>query len=131
MLFLMLESLFDPSVVWVLIPLTALAIPIVAILSGRRGAQLNHRAREESRKLYERIVLEKLDVMKTAIAMGYSTEDLSDLDARLEKLVGSEKLKSLLNSEDPKPPQVDDDLLQVELEEELRQAKKNSSGEVV
>ena len=123
--------LLDSSTIWILIPLTALAIPIVAILSGPMKALINRREREETRKLYERIVMEKLDVIKTAIAMGYSHNDLGELDSRLERLVGSEKLKSLLNSEKPSTPSVDEDLLQAELKDELEVVRKRSSGEVV
>lgn len=119
MFVMLLQSLIDPSVVWVLIPLTALAIPIVAILVNPMKALIKRRERAESRKLYERIVMEKLDVMKTAIAMGFSQEDLNDLDSRLEKLVGSARLRSLLDAEDPKPPTIEEGLLHSDLADEL------------
>ena len=53
--------------------------------------------RSEALKTYERLAREKLDVIKTAVAMGYSENELAALDARLEKLIGEDKLKSLLN----------------------------------
>lgn len=59
--------------------------------------------RAEARALYERIVMEKLDVVKTAIAMGYDKQEIRNLDSRLEELVGSEKLQSLLNDDLPVP----------------------------
>jgi len=88
--------MLDPSVVWIWIPLTALAIPIVAILTGPIMLRMKQAERREARKLFERIVMEKLDVMKTAVAMGFQQNDLQDLDARLERLVGTDKLQGLL-----------------------------------
>ncbi|MDQ3023957.1 MAG: hypothetical protein M3R04_06195 [bacterium] len=42
-------------------------------------------------------LLEKLDVLRAAVTMGYTKDDLKDLDARLERLVGSDNLKSILD----------------------------------
>src|SRR5688500_17348986 len=91
--------------IWILIPLAALMIPIVAILGSTLTDPLRERMRvaerREARKLFERLALEKLDVIKTGIAMGYSQNDLRELDARLERLIGTDKLKGLLEG-DPK-----------------------------
>lgn len=46
--------------------------------------------RKEARKTYERIVMEKLEVMKTALTMGMGKDDLAELDERLEKLIGAD-----------------------------------------
>lgn len=103
----MLQSMLDPSIIWIWIPLTALAIPIVAILTGPISLRMRQAERREARKLYERVVMEKLDVMKTAVAMGFQQDDLQDLDARLERLVGTDKLQGLLvDREAPVPPEV-------------------------
>jgi len=52
--------------------------------------------RAESRALYERVVRDKLDVIKTALTMGYDKQDLKQLDERLEQLIGMEQLTALL-----------------------------------
>src|SRR5687768_11854871 len=91
--------------IWILIPMMALLIPIVAIMGPTLTEPFKQRMRmaerREARKLYERMMLEKLDVLKTGIAMGYSKDEMRELDARLERLIGSEKLKGLLE-QDPK-----------------------------
>jgi hypothetical protein len=38
--------------------------------------------------------------MKTAVAMGFEQNDLRDLDARLERLVGTDKLQGLLTGKE-------------------------------
>jgi hypothetical protein len=46
---------------------------------------------------YERLAKEKLEVIKTALAMGYSDMEIAKLDARLENLIGKDKLEQLLH----------------------------------
>lgn len=46
---------------------------------------------------YERLAKDKLEVIKTALAMGYKDSDLAELDARLEKLVGKDALTAILH----------------------------------
>ncbi|MCH7471912.1 hypothetical protein IIA79_03060 [bacterium] len=85
--------MFDPlhpAVVWVWIPLTALAIPIVRSMIGPIMQRQRIAERKEARKTYERIVMEKLEVMKTALTMGMGKDDLAELDERLEKLIGAD-----------------------------------------
>ena len=62
------------------------------------NVMLKNRDRERQRALVRDITAEKLDVIKTAITMGYREEDLSALDERLERLVGSEQIESLLGA---------------------------------
>lgn len=76
----------DLGALALLIPIIMVCIPIVAILVNPYRETLKKRERDDARKTYERIVMEKLDVMKTAIAMGQSGDDLEELDARLERL---------------------------------------------
>jgi hypothetical protein len=45
---------------------------------------------------YERLANEKLEVIKTALAMGYSDAEIAKLDARLENLIGKDKLQQIL-----------------------------------
>jgi len=59
--------------------------------------------RREAQKLYERIVMEKIDALKTGLAMGLAKDDLAELDDRLERMVGAEKLTALLK--DGQPPE--------------------------
>lgn len=50
------------------------------------------RAERESR---ERIVLEKLEILRSAIDAGYNEEDLGRLDSRLMRLIGREQFDGL------------------------------------
>lgn len=49
------------------------------------------RERKAVRRLHTDLIKEKLDIIKTAIAMGYRDDELAGLDRRLEKLIGTEK----------------------------------------
>lgn len=107
------------GVLALMIPLMALAIPIVAILvrpyaEGRKIAE-----RTAARKLYERLALEKLDVIKTAVAMGYTHDELKALDLRLEQLIGREQLQTLLSEKTPGAPTAPTEMQHAELTEEL------------
>lgn len=118
----LLQDILNPATIWILIPLTALVIPIVAILVRPMTLRMQQSERERARKLYERIVMEKLDVIKTAVAMGNSEGDLADLDARLERLVGADKLASLLSDAKPAAPETPatSQLLDTDLDSEVR-----------
>ena len=59
--------------------------------------------RQKALQVYENLAKEKLEVIKTALAMGYSQEDLSRLDARLESLIGKDQLQQLARGEVPTP----------------------------
>jgi hypothetical protein len=63
--------------------------------------QLGSVDRQKALAVYENLCREKLDVMKTALAMGWSQDDLNRLDARLEKLIGQEQLQQLARGEVP------------------------------
>ena len=68
-----------------------------------------------ARESYERLVRDKLDVIKTAIAMGQSDDEIRALDARLERLIGTDKLKDLLDGRSPQPPVPAQDLKDIDL----------------
>jgi len=85
--------------IWILIPLTALCIPIVAILLAPYEKRVKTAERREARQTYERLAMEKLDILRTAVAMGYKTSELQELDTRLEKLIGGDKLKAILTGD--------------------------------
>ncbi|GEM_PF-1083133 len=126
----LLQGVFDSGTIWILIPLAALAIPIVAILVRPMTLRMQQSERERARKLYERIVLEKLDVIKTAVAMGHNRDELAGLDARLERLVGADKLAGLLSESKPATPSapVTGELLDTDLDSEL-DALRRPAGE--
>ena len=84
---------------------------------------------QKALETYERLAKEKLDVIKTALAMGYGDKELADLDARLEKLVGKERLDEILRGASPEAI-ASADLLDTQLEREtqrLRAARENSA----
>ena len=96
-----LNQLLEAGILWALIPLSALSIPIIAIIhanvSARQKLKISSMEKAESRRLYERIAMEKLDIIKTAISMGYKTDELTELDRRLEMLVGADRMTELLD----------------------------------
>jgi hypothetical protein len=107
-----------------MIPIIALSIPIVAILvrplsEGRKIAE-----RTAARKLYERLALEKLDVLKTAVAMGYTHDELGALDRRLEQLIGKEQLQSLLSDKTPGVPVAPAEMHHAELAAEMDELRR-------
>jgi hypothetical protein len=67
---------------------------------------------------YERLAKEKLEVLKTALAMGYKDDDLAALDARLERLVGRDKLAEILRGADA-GAMASADLLDTQLDHEI------------
>ncbi len=65
--------------------------------------KLTRQERLRALEIYHSLAKDKLDVMKTALAMGYRDEDIKRLDERLEKLVGREALAHILSGNAPKP----------------------------
>ena len=82
------------------------------------------REREGARRSYERMMSDKLDIIRTAIAMGYASDDISDLDARLERLVGADKLASLLDVKQPSAPPITADMLDTDIDAEVARLPK-------
>lgn len=64
---------------------------------------LNKQERLKALEAYKALVHEKMDVIKTALAMGYRAEELERLDARLEKLIGREQLANIMAGVPPQP----------------------------
>ena len=93
---------------------------------GRKPLQqwMAQRERREARQLYERLTMEKLDVIKTAVAVGMSKSDLADLDTRLEQLIGTDQLKSLLLTEPAAPGGLEPQLTSSDLDREALAAAK-------
>jgi hypothetical protein len=92
----------DPTGIIALVLLFGFA-PLIFVLRKPLQIWLAQRERREARQLYERLTMEKLDVIKTAVAMGMKKDDLADLDSRLERLIGEDQMKSLLLQEPQVP----------------------------
>ncbi|HES58224.1 MAG TPA: hypothetical protein ENO21_02215 [Firmicutes bacterium] len=80
--------------------------------------KLKKAERDAARQTYERLVKEKLDVMRTALSMGMEKDALAELDTRLEKLIGQGKLERLLD-EEIAVPEPTAELRDADLEAEL------------
>lgn len=72
---------------------------------------------------YERLAKDKLEVIKTALAMGYKDNDLAALDARLERLVGADKLTEILRGSGPEAL-ASADLVDTQLDHEIERLRK-------
>ncbi|MCB1186274.1 ABC transporter ATP-binding protein [bacterium] len=118
----MIEILARDS--WLLIPLTALMIPIIAILSSNIGGYFQRRERQEARAMYERIVREKLDVIKTAVAMGRDEDEIDMLDERLERLIGRREMSKLLGKKQPGVPEASHEVDSMDIDTELTRIKR-------
>ena len=80
---------------------------ILGLIGGvvwRQNTLSKYRERERARAMYERLVTEKLDVLKTGLVMGMSRNELDHLDQRLEQLIGSEQMSTLLDDKTPAVP---------------------------
>lgn len=64
---------------------------------------LGKQERQKALDAYKALVHEKMEVIKTALAMGYSAAELERLDARLEKLIGREQLANIMAGVPPQP----------------------------
>lgn len=124
-----------------LIPLTAIGIAAYIVLrrsisaeikkarmttgdSTGEVARITAQDRADARALYERIIREKLEVIKTAVAMGADEQQLRQLDQRLEQLVGTEKLQALLETQESGAPPLTDELLNLDLSRELENLRR-------
>ena len=118
----MLEIIARDS--WLLIPLTALMIPIIAILGAQVSGQLARNERTKAREMYERIVREKLDVIKTAVAMGRDEDEIEMLDERLERLIGRREMTRLLGKNRPGVPELSHEVESMDLDTEMNRIKR-------
>lgn len=76
---------------------------------------LNKQERQKALEAYKALVHEKMEVIKTALAMGYRADELERLDARLERLIGREQLANIMAG---MPPQPNPELLDRDLNSE-------------
>jgi hypothetical protein len=83
--------------------------PPINIQTGQQGGsrripvayRVDPAQRQAALEAYKHAVSEKMDVMRTAISMGWGDTELKRLDARLEELIGKDELKRLLDGEIP------------------------------
>ncbi len=80
--------------------------------------------RERGRSTFERLTREKLDVIRTAIAMGRSDDEVRDLDRRLEALIGTEQMLGLLDPKTPRTPIAGSQIRDADLVEEYDKQRK-------
>lgn len=102
--------------------------PPVAQDSAAEVERIRASDRADARALYERITRDKLDVIKTALAMGADQQQLKELDARLEELIGSDKLHALLEGRDTGAPPLKDELLDLDLSQEIDKLKRGKEA---
>jgi len=121
----------DDTVISILAIMFLFGTPAILGLIGAVLWRLNtlskYRERERARALYEKLMLEKLDVIKTAVAMGMQHAELTHLDRRLEQLIGAESMRTLLDGANPQPPQAPSELVDTDLDHEVARLKRSTS----
>ena len=115
-----MDSYTNAMLQMLMIAVPLLAITLVAGAFWLKNNQLQRSERERAVRAYENLMREKLDVIKTAIAMDYSAVDISALDQRLEKLIGAGQMRSLLDPRSPHAPHDSTAVLNTDLSEEIR-----------
>jgi len=101
----------DPDlIIGLIISVCMLGFIPLTILLGMWISRANLKTRlEEKRRIvdtYKELLLEKLDIIKTAVAVGYSQDDMQDLDERLERLIGSAQMQQLIHDQLPSEAKV-------------------------
>jgi hypothetical protein len=74
------------------------------MLRGNFAEKARRREREQARRMYERVMHHKLEVIETALAMGFGHDEVRALDARLERLIGADRMAALLDARTPGIP---------------------------
>ncbi len=102
--------------------------PGVLILIQMIRSQVNERRRGReriaARRMYERVIHHKLEVIEAALAMGYTHNEVKELDSRLERLIGVERMQALLDPKMPGVPTTGDLLSDDDLSREIRDMRK-------
>lgn len=105
-----------------------LALIPLTILGGMGIARANLKSRLADRQkaidTYRLLVQEKLDTIKTALAVGFKGEDLQDLDDRLEELIGADEMRALLDSENQQVPLAPTQLPDADLASEIERLRR-------
>lgn len=92
----MLEVLTNPATAWVIIPMLIFGTFMLKSIVSPITARVKMLERDKLRQMYEKLAMEKLDVIKTAVAMGYKQNELAELDEQLEKVIGSDAMQRVL-----------------------------------
>jgi hypothetical protein len=71
---------------------------------------------------YERLAKDKLEVIKTALALGYSDDEIAKLDTRLDHLIGQDKLQQILQGSGAASV-ASADLVDTQLEHEIERVR--------
>ena len=87
-------TMVDWEIIYYIIFGTGALAVIAAIIHTFLAA--DRRERHKIREHYTTMVKEKLDVLKTALAMGRDADEIAELDKRLERLIGTEKMLQTL-----------------------------------
>jgi len=87
------------------------------------GNQSKRSERERSRATFERVVSNKLEVIKTAIAMGMTADEVQTLDERLERLIGHDRMRSLVDEDPPKAPEITGEMMDADLMDEVEMVR--------
>ena len=74
------------------------------MLRGQIAEGNRRKERAAARRMYERVMHHKLDVIESALAMGFDSVQVKELDSRLTQLIGAERMKSLLDPATPGIP---------------------------
>lgn len=82
--------------------------------------------RERARATFERLTRDKLDVIRTALAMGRSDDEVLELDQRLERLIGTEQMLGLLDPKAPKTPRVNAQIMDADLVVEVERQQQDT-----
>ena len=108
----------------------AMIVSVIAVataVSACWGYWLKYRSRLYSGHRYEQIIRAKMDLLRDAVNMGYSEEQLSRLDQILDRIASQQELKTLIESEPPEQSPVaekDDELESMDLEQAISVIKR-------
>ena len=111
---------------WIFTGLFLCGTPLLVFSGWQLNSSRRFRERERHSARFERLALEKLDVIKTALAMGHTDEEVRELDQRLARLIGADKLATIL---DPKATaaQVNAELAGADLSGELTSTREKAA----
>jgi hypothetical protein len=71
--------------------------------TAKKEEEISSAAQIKALEVYRALGQEKLDIIKTALAMGYGHDEVARLDERLERLIGKDQLQQLASGSAPLP----------------------------
>jgi hypothetical protein len=112
--------------------IATLALIPLTVLGGMGIARANLKSRLADRQkaieTYRLLVQDKLDTIKTALVVGYKSDELKDLDERLEKLIGADEMRALLDSHNEKVPLAPAQLPDADLAGEIERLRRTAES---